>query len=234
MVLRERREATLTNSKMVIDLACDHCQTEFSRHENVAVHRRAPRHYCGRACFKLAMKPGGIADESRKATNRELHGADYKFARPDIASRSGKLAHTPELELRRWAKIKKDWEDNKTRLSRGLTLTRSREEVQFFERFCKEFSVACTCPCYTNGWFIDGRVNETPVYLQFDGVYWHSSEKNQTRDRAQDAWFAEQGLTLVRITDKEWRKDPTGVLSSLREKLADLLGQVQTDGNAPP
>lgn len=68
-------------------------------------------------------------------------------------------------------------------------------------------------------WPIDAYVPAIDTYIQLDGVYWHgldrpieiiqasSRPRDQAiyqkwlNDREQDAWFAEKGLRLVRITD---------------------------------
>ena len=69
---------------------------------------------------------------------------------------------------------------------------------------------------------IDFFLPHENVYIQFDGVYWHGLDreiacirestsprdarivKAYETDRAQDAWFASHGMTLIRVTDKEF------------------------------
>lgn len=71
-----------------------------------------------------------------------------------------------------------------------------------------------------NGWSIDFYIRSTDTYVQFDGVYWHGLDRpievieefksprdrviheTYLRDRNQDEWFKKNGLTLVRVTDK--------------------------------
>lgn len=74
-----------------------------------------------------------------------------------------------------------------------------------------------------NGWKIDFKVRSLDTYVQFDGEYWHgldrphkqlrasASQRDKAilgswkRDRDQDAWFAANGLRLVRVTDRQFK-----------------------------
>lgn len=87
---------------------------------------------------------------------------------------------------------------------------------------------------WINKWPIDFYVSTIDTYVQFDGVYWHALDcdldtlrestlpRDQTRykrwqsDNAQNAWFADRGLRLVRVTDIEFKKDPAAVLAQIR------------------
>ena len=73
-------------------------------------------------------------------------------------------------------------------------------------------------------WEIDFYIKSIDTYVQFDGIYWHALDKQieiirestkkqdvqrckaYTRDRAQDEWFVQNNLKLVRITDVEFSK----------------------------
>lgn len=209
--------STNNRTRTVLRLRCDTCDSVFTRDFNVAAQREYGRHYCNGTCHAQAMRSGGPADASRRETCRERFGSDYLIIRHDVASRAGRAAHTPEIERRRWKKIHQRWASMGRSLSRGLTLPRSREEIEFFRRLESEFGVTFTCPKYVNGWFIDGYCNSADVYVQYDGTYWHSSPHAQARDGEQDAWFKEQGLILVRVTDREWKDDSRGVLVRVGE-----------------
>lgn len=192
-------------------LECNVCGNRFKRHQNVALVSSRPRHYCNMMCHSLAMKSGGVADESRKKSCRQAYGSDYYITRSDVASKNGKLAHTPEIESRRWKKIFKSWETSAVSLKRGLTLTRSRQEIAFFEALSRVVG-PIEYQKHINGWFIDGYVPTLDVWIQFDGVYWHSKPNHVVKDNAQNSWFRAQDLLLVRITDVEWKNDPVGVV----------------------
>lgn len=73
-----------------------------------------------------------------------------------------------------------------------------------------------------NMWSIDFYIEDIDTYIQFDGAYWHgldrpleeiknsNSERDKRiyegyiKDRAQDEWFRENNLKLIRITDKQF------------------------------
>jgi hypothetical protein len=70
-------------------------------------------------------------------------------------------------------------------------------------------------PHHVNGFDIDVYVRSLDAYIQFDGVYYHGLDRPYAeltpiirrkfdRDRAAERRFDELGLTLVRITDREW------------------------------
>jgi hypothetical protein len=83
-------------------------------------------------------------------------------------------------------------------------------------------------------WPIDFWVKSIDAYVQFDGVYWHgldrpieqirSSPKPRDKaiagkwdlDRQQEAWFMQQGLRLVRVTDAEFRRDVTACIERVK------------------
>jgi len=153
----------------------------------------------------MAMSSGGCADYSRRTTCLDVYGSEYLITRHDVASASGKAAHTPDIEQRRWTKIKKSWEDSSITLTRGLTLTRSRQEREFFDKL-GALGLTIVIQKHTHGWFIDGYIVDDDTYVQFDGIYWHKQSDKVERDTAQNVWFRENGLKLVRITDVEYRQ----------------------------
>lgn len=76
-----------------------------------------------------------------------------------------------------------------------------------------------------NGWSIDFEVNcNATIYVQYDGIYWHGKDTDERslrqrqgararriiatyeRDKLQNKWFAENGLLLQRVTDKEFER----------------------------
>lgn len=198
-------EGSRTNKKRrYLVLKCNSCGTVFERWQNAKLIASKPQHYCCNECFKMAMRSGGCADARRRITNDEKYGVPYYISKPEVASMSGKAAHTPELELQRWDKIKRGWADGSTVLKRGLTLVRSRVEREFFDRFSRELGLEVETQKHVNGWFIDGHVKDVNIYVQFDGVYWHSRADAIARDVEQNEWFAKNGFKLVRITDREY------------------------------
>jgi len=82
-------------------------------------------------------------------------------------------------------------------------------------------------------WLIDFYVPSIDTYVQFDGAYWHGLDRpielvaegrtprdvqiyrKWLADREQDAWFQQQNMRLVRITDVEYRRLGAGVIERL-------------------
>lgn len=202
---------------MFMILKCDQCGNTFEESKNVKVVSSRLRHYCGFPCHHLAMKAGGIADASRKKTCNEKYGSDYLISRSDIASAAAKKAQTPECRGRANKTRSARMECYSYRLRRGLTLTRSKAEIDFLASLAEELGKELAYQSYKNGWWIDAYCEEHDCWIQFDGVYCHSQPANKERDERQDAWFKEQGLKLFRITDEEAR------LPDAVKKFANLI-----------
>lgn len=107
-------------------------------------------------------------------------------------------------------------------MRRNKTFQSSRAEERLFALLQERFNVIerqVRIP--GTHWHIDFHILEIDTWIQVDGVYWHgldrpldeieSSVKHRDQkiirswynDRAQDAWFAEHGMHLIRITDKQ-------------------------------
>lgn len=97
-----------------------------------------------------------------------------------------------------------------------------------------------------NGWCIDFKVND--FYIQFDGTYWHGLNRPLTeiqmsdkprdavilktyyRDKEQIAWFKQQNLRLLRVTDITFKKHPNRVAEDVKSILdTGKIGSVGTD-----
>ena len=189
--------------KTFMTLICDQCKKTYEISRNLKIARENPRHYCGHECHRVAMKSGGIADISRKKTCREKYGIDYLISRNDVAKAASLKGNSPEGRKKAAKSFRKHLDEYSFQLTRGLTLTRSKSEVDFLTSLGAELDVTLHYQKYKNGWWIDAYCEEYDCWIQFDGVYWHSRPGHQERDRNQDAWFESQGMRLLRITDKE-------------------------------
>jgi hypothetical protein len=96
-------------------------------------------------------------------------------------------------------------------------------ENDFFEELVRLFGTV-ERQVIVNERSIDFYVSSIDAYIQLDGVYWHGLTKTAEelqasckkrdkqilvmiqRDEAQNKWFAENNLLLIRITDLEFRK----------------------------
>ena len=111
---------------------------------------------------------------------------------------------------------------------------RSKSEDECFKMLCEKFRIEnVQRQEIVNGWSIDFFIKPIKTYIQFDGIYWHGlnkpieeirvsqrpRDKNiavvYDRDREQERWFKENGLKLVRVTDRAFKKDPSVFINGL-------------------
>ena len=147
-----------------------------------------------------------------KATMLERYGAPVTFSVPEL------MAKAAATMLERYGK------------AYYATAGKSRAEDSFYEVLCIQFGVAdirrqvLVKPNSDRSkyWLIDFYVASIDAYVQFDGEYWHGLDRPievisefkyvrdvsilgaWERDKRQDIWFAENGLKLVRVTDREF------------------------------
>lgn len=87
-------------------------------------------------------------------------------------------------------------------------------------------------------WLIDFYIIPCDLYIQFDGVFWHSDshlknllsshpnshiakaiKRNIKKDEKQNAWFKKKNLNLLRITDEKYKNDPKSIENDLKSFL---------------
>jgi very-short-patch-repair endonuclease len=130
------------------------------------------------------------------------------------------------------------------------TLYQSKSEDAFYHALCEKFGeqdVQRQVPMNHGHWVIDFYIRSLDTYVQFDGVYWHgldrpietikeSAQAGHRRDlgiyrkwlvdRQQEKWFAENGLRLVRVNDRDAGTDPRACLLMICHGTA-LLNQTR-------
>lgn len=110
---------------------------------------------------------------------------------------------------------------------------KSKAEDEFYDLLCSLFgdeNVERQRSVSDRRWSIDFYVNSIDTYVQFDGAYWHGLdrrideiaehrtkrdiviEETFNRDKRQVAWFLQNDLRLVRVTDAEFKADPRSCL----------------------
>lgn len=185
--------------------------------------------FCGRACASLARRKGGKIFARTQATCA-LHGitnpgqshAAQEKRRLTCIERYGVPHHWQNSTIRN----KTDWHTRNRRghetMKREGTYGSSRAEERLHTALVLRFgSDNVERQALVQQWPIDFHVKSLDTYVQLDGVYWHGLDrpieqirassiprdrqivKKWETDRRQDAWFAEQGLRLVRVTDVE-------------------------------
>jgi len=164
-----------------------------------------------------------VMQERYRATNMERYGVPHVLMLPEVHRAGVEAAHTPEAREKALDSMKA----NGT-IGRQISMAEERFGQLLIERFGQEDVEA---QVWVNGWRIDFYVKSLRTYVQFDGVYWHGLDRplhvlqesqeerdkailgTRERDRAQDSWFAGQGLRLVRVTDLELKWDPAACLA---------------------
>lgn len=148
-------------------------------------------------------------NKKREFTNTERYGVPFQMQREDVKARFDFVGVAEKSHV--------------TKVKNGRFGNVSIVEREFLECLKREFGTHDidhqTC---VGGWSIDFYIRSLDTFVQFDGVYWHGLDrplelircgrsskdasiyKKFLRDRKQDRWFEQNGLTLVRITDKEF------------------------------
>jgi len=107
-------------------------------------------------------------------------------------------------------------------MKRNCTYRTSKPEELLYACLVEYFGIAdIVRQVRMNRRVIDFYVKSIDTYIQMDGVYWHGLDRPleeikkfkvlrdesiyrvYLRDRAQDLWFKEQGMRLLRITDSD-------------------------------
>jgi hypothetical protein len=110
----------------------------------------------------------------------------------------------------------------------------SREEIKFKDILIEKFGKANIIhQKWINNWPIDFYIVSTNTYIQFDGVYWHGLDtpieklstltgiRNKARyakflaDQKQNAWFKENNLNLIRLTDVQFKELGRNIITLL-------------------
>lgn len=172
-------------------------------------------HYGYESC--LSSK---IIREKCKKTMVERYGAENSMNCPSIIVKYDFEKITQKRHL--------NMKENKTYRT-------SKPENELHALLCKHFSDTDVerSKFMNKKWPIDFYVKSLNVYIQLDGVYWHGLNRPLEKimefktprdkiiyrkyltDREQEKWFKEQGLKLIRITDKQFISDPTSVFQLL-------------------
>jgi very-short-patch-repair endonuclease len=149
--------------------------------------------------------------EKALSTIKQRYGVDCLLKLAEIRA----LACTPEMKAKCFETMKKN-----------CTYAHSKPEDNCYNALVEKFGVddvvrqqpVCR-------WLIDFYIKSIDTYVQLDGVYWHGLDRpieviaeHKTKrdvqihkrwivDREQNQWFSANNLRLIRITDKEFKKD---------------------------
>ena len=211
-----------------IVLQCDTCQKEFETFRRQYLKKTS--HWCSVKCTNEAMKSGGIINTKIKDEWLKVYGVSHPMLNPGVQEKHKKtcLDHygvsSPLVMSHVRARLNdQDVIDKKfTSYVRNGSYNKSKPEDLCYELLVQTHGAEnVERQIHVNGWSIDFYVIDVDTYVQFDGAYWHGLDrpveeisqyktkrdviihKKWLRDRAQDVWFAERGMRLIRITDKD-------------------------------
>lgn len=228
MIVESYTKLTSTgHKKRAIRMRCDVCGVIFERDVNVKKWSESVRHRCSIKCFAQDSMKGGKAWAQRRKSCLELYGVPSVVQIPEYLQRGCQKAQSEAAYKKRKETRAKNMLDTLYVKSRGMRLQRSKPEIECINMLSSSFGHIDIQKCvkHDNGfWFIDGYFPEVGLYVEFDGVYWHSTRDSQEKTTAQDTWFQAQGLPLLRITDTEWKTDKEACMNRCKI-LIDSLRQ---------
>ncbi len=174
-----------------------------------------------------------------RSTIRANHGVDYALQ----LDRTIQASHTPQVETIRRASIKRvnasglPARKRHETMKQNGTYGRSAPEDVCYLLLCEKFgNDHVKRQVELKNWSIDFYISSIDTYVQFDGAYWHGLDKSIElieqsaaighrrdasilftfrTDRTQNEWATANNIRLVRITDKEFKKNPMLLIERL-------------------
>lgn len=157
--------------------------------------------------------------EKLKKTSLERYGVDHPMKSEEVRSKID---------------YDKLWKKSHETMKRNGSYGKSKVEDSFYDFLNNLYGEGVVDrQRKVNGWNIDFYVESSDLYVQFDGVYWHGLDRpievieklNDKRsksiyetflkDKRQNEWFEKNGLKLIRVTDREFKKDKDRVCKRL-------------------
>lgn len=148
----------------------------------------------------------------RRKTCLDRYGGETPFHSPAVQKKARLSSSKPESIAKR----------HETMRRKGV-FGRSGIEDRFYEYLCFQFGAEnVDRQVGVCRWPIDFYLRRQDVYIQLDGVYWHGLDRSvdvikefrSPRDRviyrkmltdeAQNEYFKQHNMTLIRVTDKEY------------------------------
>ena len=76
---------------------------------------------------------------------------------------------------------------------------------------------------------VDILLKDSPIIIQWDGVYWHSKPKRKKLDISQDAYMKKCGYKVIRFTDEDIKNNKKKVYGNIErtiQQTAETFGEV--------
>lgn len=107
--------------------------------------------------------------------------------------------------------------------NRGVN--RSKGEKELYKFISKYFKCKHNTREILDGLEIDIYIPELRVGIEFNGLYWHSDDKNKTSHREKKDLAYKKGVYLIHVYEDEWKNKKEAVKRKLYETL-----QIREDG----
>lgn len=85
-------------------------------------------------------------------------------------------------------------------------------EQRFFDA-CVSAGARLTLHHHIGRYVLDAITMDGSTAFEFDGTYWHSSEKAVARDQRKDAYLKTLGIRVVRIPEALYKLNPAEAIS---------------------
>lgn len=251
-------KSKFNRSRLHIEMRCNTCQKIFT--SNRRMYLKKEHHWCSVECTNEAMKQGGLLHQKTKTTWLENHGVAHPMMSKTVRDKHQQTCITnhgvnsplqiPHVHAA--AHTVKAYVKKHQTHKRNGTYRQSYVETSVYTTLVAHFGVENVerhkRPPGTK-WPIDLYVKPIDTWIQVDGMYWHGLDRpieeirRSTKahdqiiihkweiDRAQDAWFAERNMRLIRVTDLQVQRAITnnGMSSLLTElSIVDASGSVSS------
>lgn len=239
MILRrvprnEKSQLSPKSEKGGLELQCDTCGVNFWRFCSLQ-RLTAVTHCCSYDCSNsndvkkkisedACLKRFGTKNASQSSQVKEKtrltmmknHGVEFATLLPQFISRR----NNPDA-------VVKQITTKKIRKTDRISLA----EIRFFDRLEAASGLIVERQKVLEIWPVDGFNSDTRCYIQFDGVHWHGLDLTKEQlskfgtqrhersiitkrhnDAAQNAFVREQGLKLIRVSDRAFKRNADSVV----------------------
>ena len=106
-------------------------------------------------------------------------------------------------------------------LSRVMRRNMTKEEKHLWYDFLKQLPVTVNRQKVLGSYIADFFIASKKTVIELDGSQ-HFSEQGLEQDRVRDAWFAENGMTVLRYTNRQINREFDNVCTDILYRLGML------------
>ncbi len=113
-----------------------------------------------------------------------------------------------------------NWQPRNTKRARSLRREATPAERALWEYLsCSQLAAKFSRQMPVGPYFADFLCRELKLVVELDG---HSHDVTPERDVTRDQWMAENGYTVMRVTNAEVKDNIEGVVQAISAKIEDL------------